>query len=58
MTKKTKTMRAFIKENRAAIDALIQAKTGNTRINDDDREQWILNDEGLYLWAKKEGVSV
>lgn len=24
----------------------------NTRMNDRDRELWVLNDEGLYLWWK------
>jgi hypothetical protein len=26
--------------------------------NDDERRQWIENDEGLYSWARREGVSV
>lgn len=27
-------------------------------LNDDERRQWILNDEGLYNWARREGVNV
>ncbi len=27
-------------------------------LDDDALEQWIANDEGLYLWAKGEGVDV
>ena len=26
--------------------------------NDKERETWIMNDEGLYRWAKSEGVPV
>ena len=25
------------------------------RINDEDRRQWVLNDEGLYLWWQRSG---
>ena len=28
------------------------------RINDSERRQWILNDEGLYRWARAEGVRI
>lgn len=28
------------------------------RLNNDDRRQWILNDEGLYNWARSEGVKI
>jgi hypothetical protein len=27
-------------------------------LDDDSLEQWILNDEGLYLWARESGVDV
>lgn len=27
-------------------------------LDDDDIEQWIMNDEGLYNWARREGVDV
>jgi len=26
-------------------------------LNNEDRRKWILNDEGLYNWARSEGVS-
>jgi len=26
--------------------------------NDEERRGWILNDEGLYLWARRAGVPV
>lgn len=46
------TLKQFIKDHRQEID---QA-TKSTIKNDEEREMWILNDEGLYLWAKSEGV--
>jgi hypothetical protein len=42
----------FIKTHRAEIDEIIQSPYKN----DEERRLWILNDEGLYLWAKSEGV--
>lgn len=30
----------------------------NIRRNDEERRQWILNDEGLYRWARSEGVRI
>lgn len=29
-----------------------------TPADDDERETWVLNDEGLYLWAVGDGVEV
>jgi hypothetical protein len=26
--------------------------------NDNERRQWILNDEGFYNWARREGVPI
>ena len=46
------TMREFIKKNREELTEC----TGAT--NDAEREQWILNDEGLYNWARSEGVKI
>lgn len=28
------------------------------RLNDAERRLWVLNDEGLYSWAREEGVRV
>jgi hypothetical protein len=50
-------MRAFIRENREELDRLIKPHVVGT-LNDEDREGWIYNDEGLYEWAKAEGVRV
>lgn len=52
------TMREFIKRNRTEIDTAIRRVCPNVRLNDSERRLWILNDEGLYLWARWEGVRV
>ena len=55
------TMRDFIRQNRAELDRLIAAAlhmSRNPRANDIERKDWIMNDEGLYQWAKSEGVSI
>ena len=54
------SMRAFIRQNRAEIDRLIKLTMGEcaVRLNDRERELWIRNDYGLYLWATAEGVRV
>lgn len=65
-------MRQFIKDNRAEIDTAINAELfrhdGNggrgtvpdppPKRNDSERRLWILNDQGLYSWARSEGVKV
>lgn len=57
-------LREFIKQNRAEIDRLVFNHThhrynqSQTLKNDKDREEWVLNDEGLYRWAKSEGVKI
>jgi len=54
-----KKLREWIRQNRHEIDELIRRACPNIGpLNDDDRRQWILNDEGLYLWAKAEGTNV
>lgn len=57
---KTKSMRQFICENRAELTEAIVRATGmpTCRINDEEREYWVLNNEGLYWWAKREGVKI
>lgn len=52
------TLRNFIRENRAEIDAAIARALGrdeNPYPNDDERAEWVRNDEGLYRWARSEG---
>lgn len=52
------SMRNFIKENRAEIDQAIKSVCPNCRLNDQERKDWIENDEGLYNWARSEGVRI
>lgn len=49
-----KTLRDFIKEHRKEIDE----RTQSPYHNDEERRQWIYNDEGLYNWARSEGVQI
>ena len=54
-----KSLREFIRENREELDRCIARALGeseNPRPNDEERRQWVLNDEGLYQWARMEGV--
>lgn len=55
------TIKQFITNHRAELDACIARainKTKNPNPNDNERRLWILNDEGLYRWARSEGVSI
>ena len=51
-------LRDFIKENRAEIDDCIKSVCSNCSLNDREREDWVLNDEGLYNWARSEGCRI
>jgi len=53
-----KSLRAWVKKNRVDIDSIIRSNCSNCRLNDEERELWVMNDEGLYNWAKSEGVNV
>jgi len=52
------TLKNFIKENREELDRCIKNVCQNCRLNDQERRLWILNDEGLYRWARSEGVKI
>ena len=52
------TLREFIKENKDEIDESIKSVCPNCSLNNEERRLWILNDEGLYLWARREGVRI
>lgn len=55
----TRKMQKFIKDYRQEIDSHIKSICPNcNRWNDNEREDWILNDEGLYNWAISEGVNI
>lgn len=49
-----------MRENRSEIDAYIRRRMSDEkyRLNDNERRLWILNDEGLYNWARSEGVKI
>ena len=51
---KRKSLTDFIKEHREEIDKHIKTPYHN----DEERRQWVLNDEGLYNWARSEGVKI
>lgn len=60
-------LRDFILAHREELDAGIRAHLTRydepgfkreIRLNDQERRLWILNDEGLYRWARSEGVRV
>lgn len=52
------SLRTWITENRSEIDSCILQVCDNIRLDDAERRLWILNDEGLYNWARSEGVNV
>lgn len=55
-----KSMKQFIQDNKDELDTCIRKAVGqeNFKINNAERRLWILNDEGLYSWARSEGVKV
>lgn len=52
--------RDFIRNNRKELDAHIRKAMDKEDyvLNDNEREMWIMNDEFLYNWARREGVNV
>lgn len=53
------TLKEFIKQNRKELDEAIRRVCPNIpRLNDEERRVWILNDEGLYRWARAERVRI
>lgn len=53
------TIHRFIRENRTKIDFAITKRVPNhPKLNDKERRQWVLNDEGLYNWARSAGVKI
>lgn len=57
------TFREFIRENREELDRCIASAIGCEvadlhHRNDEERRFWVLNDEGLYNWARSEGVRI
>ena len=52
------SMTRFIQENRESIDRVIKRACPNVRLSDQARRLWILNDEGLYNWARSAEVRI
>jgi hypothetical protein len=52
------TLKEFIKQNKTEIDSAIKRVVPNARLNDQERRLWILNDEGLYNWARSQRVKI
>lgn len=52
------SLRDFIRQNREELDRCIRRVCDNCRLNDEERRLWVLNDEGLYQWARSEGVRI
>lgn len=52
------TMKDFIKRSQPELDEAIKRQCPNVRLTDAERRLWILNDEGLYNWARSEGVRI
>ena len=53
------SLQDFIRNNRKEIDNHIKSVCPNAKyFNDEERRQWVLNDEGLYLWARSERVKI
>ena len=51
--------RNWIREHREEIDNAIRQACPNAQyFNDEERELWVCNVEGLYTWARSEGVNV
>jgi len=57
---KRMTKREFLKEYRTLIDDCVGRAYGGNSVptNDEERWDWVQNDESLYLLAKRQGVRV
>lgn len=49
-------MQEFIDTNRTELSNAIWKVVPNYKLDDEEIEMWINNDEGLYNWAMSEGV--
>jgi hypothetical protein len=52
------SLKQFIKDNRTELDQCIHSVCPGISLNDEDRKEWINNDEGLYRWARSEGCRI
>ena len=50
------TLKTWVKQNRELIDHVIKSSVPNVKIDDEEREMWVLNDEFLYMESLAGGV--
>jgi len=54
-----KSLREFVKEHREEITNYILSKCSNCKVTLEELENWVkAGDEGLYYWARSEGVNI
>jgi len=51
-------LQTFIHQHRKEIDRIVKQYYNVMPINDKERYEWLLSDEGLYRWAHQEGVNI
>ena len=52
------TIEDFVRQHREELDEIIQRVAPGSPRTDDERELWVMNDEGLANWAENEGVTI
>lgn len=59
--KRSRTLAAFVRRHRGHINATVRAQNGGEsigRLNDAEREDFVMNIESLYLEAGRWGVDI
>lgn len=51
-------LKQFIQDHKEEIDYVIQKSFRPAKITNAEREEWVMNDETLYLWARLEEVKI
>jgi len=53
------TLDKFVTKNKPQLEAEIRSICSNiNELTHKDIEMWVLSDENLYLWARREGVKI
>ena len=52
------SLKDFIEKHRKEIDRIVKEYYRIDVSNNRERKNWIMNDEGLYRWAHREGVNI
>ena len=54
-----KSLREFVREHAEVLRCYVYKQARNARPQSlRDLEEWVMNDEGLYNWARSEGVRI